>query len=107
MKANFHAITLFLVVAWFCVMLLTACSEKEKLQVDIPGGYATNTLREFARQTKVEIIFDRRIVEDVKTNPVKGEYDPDTVLVMMLKDTPLGVDFEKESGAYAVFRKKS
>jgi hypothetical protein len=107
MKARFNILTMLFTLAWFCTILLSGCSNREKLQVDISEGYATNTLREFAHQTKVEILFDLRIVEDVKTNPVKGVYDPYTALRMMLEDTPLEVDFESESGAYAVFRKKS
>jgi hypothetical protein len=107
MKARFHIITMLVAFAWICAILHTACSEGGKLPVDIPEGYATKTLREFAHQTNVEILFDRQIVEDVKTNPVKGVYDPYTALRMMLEDTPLGVDLENESGAYAVFRKES
>ncbi len=86
-------------------MLLTACSDKEKLTIDISEGFAAATLKEFARQTEVEIVFDLRSVYGVKTNAVNGEYDPDSALRMMLDGTPLGVDFENESGAYAVFRK--
>lgn len=88
------------------LILLSACSEKELLIVDIPGGLATDTLKEFARQTDVEILFDRQSVYGVKTNPVKGKFDPATALRIMLEDTPLGVDIENETGAYAVFRKE-
>lgn len=88
------------------LILLSACSEKEQLLVDIPGGSATNTLKEFARQTDVEILFDRQSVYGVKTNPVKGKYVPAAALRIMLEDTPLGVDIENETGAYAVFRKE-
>ncbi len=89
-----------------CTLLLTACSEKEKLAIDIPEGFATDTLKEFARQTDVEILFDRQSVYGVKTNPVNGRFDPALALNLMLVDTPLAVDFESASGAYAVFRKK-
>ena len=99
--------TLFYAIVWLCAILLTACAEKEELSLDIPEGTATITLKEFARQTNVEILFDRQIVFGVETKAVKGRYEPSSALRMMLEDTPLGVDFEKESGAYAVFRKKS
>ena len=94
-----------LLIAFFCTILLTACTEKEQLLLDIPEGFATNTLKEFARQTNVELLFDIQSVYGVQTNAVKGKYDPGSALRMMLEDTPLGVDFENESGAYAVFRK--
>lgn len=106
MRPNLSISTLLFAYAWLCVVLFTACSKKEELALDIPEGQATSTLKEFARQTDVEILFDLQIVYGVKTNAVKGKYEPDSALRMMLQDTPLGVDFENESGAYAVFRKE-
>ena len=100
-----HSFSILFAFVWFCAILLTACTEKEQLFLDIPEGFATNTLKEFARQTNVELLFDLQSVFGVKTNAVKGKYDPGSALRMMLEDTPLGVDFENESGAYAVFRK--
>ena len=94
-----------LVIGLF-ISLLTACSEKERLPLNIPEGFAANTLKEFARQTDAEILFDLKSVYGVKTNPVRGEFDPGTALRMMLEDTPLAVDFESETGAYAVLLKE-
>lgn len=105
MLFKFRAIPVLLAVIFLCNLLLSACSEKEQLLVDIPEGLATDTLREFARQTNVEILFDRQSVYGVETNAVKGNYDPAAALRIMLEDTPLGVDIENETGAYAVFRK--
>ncbi len=106
MRSNRYSFNLLFALAWFCAILLSACSETEQLRVDIPEGFATNTLKEFARQTNVEILFDLQSVYGVKTNVVKGKYDPGSALRMMLKNTPLGVDFENETGAYAIFRKE-
>ncbi len=106
MRSNRNSFTLLFALAWFCTILLTACTEKEKLSLNIPEGSAENTLREFAHQTNVEILYDRQSVYGEKTNPVKGKYDPAAALGIMLEDTPLGVDIESETGAYAVFRKE-
>lgn len=106
MRSNRHSFPLVFAFAFLCTILLAACSEKEKLPVDIPEGFATSTLKEFARQTNVEILFDRQSVYGVQTNPVQGEYAPASAIRIMLEDTPLGVDIENESGAYAVFRKE-
>lgn len=106
MRSNRHSFNILLAFAWFCAILLTACTEKEKLSLNIPEGFATNTLKEFARQTNVEILFDRQSVYGVTTNAVEGQYDPGSALGIMLEGTPLGVDFEEETGAYAVFRKE-
>lgn len=106
MQPNRHSFTALFAIACFCAIFFTACSESEGPSLDIPEGSATSTLKEFARQTDVEILFDLKIVHGVKTNAIKGNYEPGSALRMMLADTPLGVDFEKESGAYAVFRKQ-
>lgn len=92
------------VLLW--AVFLSACTKKEELSLDIPEGQATSTLKEFARQTNMEILFDLQIVYGVKTNAIKGKYEAGSALRMMLKDTPLGVDYERESGAYAVFRRE-
>ncbi|MCB1122494.1 MAG: STN domain-containing protein [Verrucomicrobiae bacterium] len=89
-----------------CTLLLTACTENNKLPVDIPEGFATDTLKEFARQAEVEILFDRQGVYGVRTNHVEGRYDPASALRIMLENTPLAVNYERETGAYAVFRKE-
>lgn len=83
---------------------LTSCTKQETRSLDIPAGFATQTLKEFARQAKVEIIFDPQSVYGVKTQSVKGDYEPQAALRIMLKDTPLSVDFDDESGAYAIIR---
>ena len=88
------------------LILLSSCTQKEKISLNIPEGFATITLKEFARQAEVEIIFDAQSVYGVQTNAVNGNHDPQSALRIMLKDTPLRVDFDDESGAYAVIRIK-
>jgi hypothetical protein len=86
------------------LILLISCTQKEKRSLNIPEGFAANTLKEFAHQAEVEIIFDAQSVYGVKTHAVKGNHDPQSALRIMLKGTPLKVDFDDESGAYAVIR---
>lgn len=92
--------------ALLCAVFVVACSNKEERALDIPEGLAALTLKEFARQTDVEILFDRQVVNGFETHAIKGDYEPGYALRMMLVDTPLGVDYEKDSGAYAVYRKQ-
>ena len=106
MRSNRYSWVWLLAFALLCAILCGACSQKEEVSLDIPEGSATLTLKEFARQTDVEILFDLKIVYGVETNAVKGNYEPGFALRMMLADTPLEVDYEKDSGAYAVFRKQ-
>lgn len=97
---------LLIAIGLLCTLLVSSCTEQEKRSLNIPAGFATNTLKEFAKQAEVEIIFDSQSVYGVQTNAVNGNHDPQTALRIMLKDTPLRVDFDEESGAYAVIRVK-
>ena len=106
MRSDRHSIIFLFALGLLCTLLITSCTLKEKLSLDIPAGFATNTLKEFAKQAEVEIIFDPQSVYGVRTHAVNGEHDPRSALRIMLKDTPLTVDFDDESGAYAVIRIK-
>ena len=106
MLFKLRALPIILAFGFLSTLLLAACTPKEKRSLNIPAGFATNTLKEFAHQAKVEIIFDPQSVYGVKTNAVIGNHDPQSALRIMLKDTPLKVDFDDESGAYAVIRIK-
>lgn len=87
-----------------CTCFFISCAKTEKQSLNIPAGFATHTLKEFARQAKVEIIFDPQSVYGVKTHSVDGDYDPHSALQIMLEDTPLRVDYDDETGAYAIIR---
>ncbi len=99
------SVTLHWAFAWLCVTLfIVACSEAKKLSLNVPEGEATSTLLEFARQANVEIVFDAQSIDGVRTREVNGLFDPQSALRIMLRDTPLRLDFDANSGAYAVIR---
>jgi type II secretory pathway component PulC len=100
LKINHRTTTILFVLSFW----LVACSAKHTSELDIPAGFATQTLKEFAKQAEVEIIFDPQSVYGVKTNPVGGSHEPRAALRIMLRGTPLTVDFDEETGAYAVIR---
>ena len=106
MRSYLFSLPLLLALLALCAVFVVACSNKDQRALDIPEGLASLTLKEFARQTDVEILFDRQVVNGVETHAIKGKYEPGYALRMMLADTPLGVDFEKDSGAYAIYRKQ-
>lgn len=93
-----------IVLILMSVLALVACRDAEPKELDIPAGFATATLKEFARQADVEIIFDSRSVYGVKTHAVSGNLNPQSALRIMLKNTPLVVDYDEETGAYAIVR---
>lgn len=85
-----------------CFLALWGCSRRATCTIDIPAGYAAFTLKEFAKQAEVEIVFNAPSMVDVKTNAVEGRMTPDRALEVMLEGTSLLVDRDFETGAYAI-----
>ena len=86
------------------LIVSTACSSKNQSTLNIPEGDAAYTLKEFARQAEVEIIYNPQSVYGVKTNTVIGKYYPQSALRVMLSGTILTIDYDEETGAYGVMR---
>ena len=59
-KAILIVLTLVSLVFW------VACSKQARTQLNVDAGYASYTLKEFAKQAGVEIIFDPQSVYGVK-----------------------------------------
>ncbi len=92
---------LFLSIA-LCLLVLTACTYPDEHSLNIPEGLASHTLKEFAKQANVEIVFNTPSVSDVRTNAVAGKMEPRVALELMLSGTPLVFERDPETGAYAV-----
>jgi hypothetical protein len=73
----------------------------------IPAGPAAQTLKEFARQAQVQIVFDARSVEGVVTNAVDGRMEPAEALERMVRGTPLYLELDHNTGAFAIIRRGS
>ncbi|MEM9157926.1 MAG: STN domain-containing protein [Verrucomicrobiota bacterium] len=69
---------------------------------ELPAGNAAQTLKQFAKQAEVEIIFNADSVKGVQTNAVRGAMSPRLALEAMVKGTLLAVDQDRETGAYAI-----
>ncbi len=82
-----------------------ACGRVAVCDIDIPAGSASHTLKEFARQARVEIVFDARSVGDVVTNGVRGRLAPDKALERMLRGTPLVAAAGGSPGAFAITKR--
>ena len=91
-------------VAFALLIFGSSCSTPEKLYFDIPRGYANRTLKEFARQAEVEIVFRDRSVDGIQTNAVEGYFESFTALGVMVEGTDLEVAQDAVTGAYAVTR---
>ncbi len=88
--------------AILCLLALTACSYQNERSLNIPEGLASHTLKEFAKQANVEIVFNTPSVTDIRTNAVTGKMVPQAALELMLSGTSLIYGRDPETGAYAV-----
>jgi iron complex outermembrane receptor protein len=86
------------------VMALPACAPQGDVDFDIPAGSATVTLKEFAKQSGLEIIYTAKSVESVTTNALQGSMHPREGLERLLTGTPLFLQEDPVSGAFAVMR---
>ena len=102
MVANLHL--WFRVFAGIFLLSLAGCSPRQELSFDIPSGPAGITLKEFAKQSGVEIVYNAEDMDGISTNPVFGEMNSRQGLERMLHDTPLVITEESSSGAIAVSR---
>ena len=76
----------------------------EARSFDVDAGQAVKTLKLFAKQSELGIVFDSRSVKDVRTESVVGLMIPSDALERMLENTPLVLDQDDETGAFAVTR---
>lgn len=99
---RYESIKLILFSTVFGLVALTACRNSVKCSVDIPEGLAVQTLKEFAKQANVEIVFKAPSLGEIKTNAVSGLMSPESALNAMLSGTSLVFDIDSVTGAYAV-----
>ncbi len=91
----------------FLLVLQSTGAEAPKVMFDVPAGDARPMLREFAAQSKREIVFPVELVAAVKTNAVKGEMLVRKALDTMLAGTGLVASQDAKTGAFAVRRDES
>ncbi len=66
---------------------------------------AIDSLKLVARQSGVEIVFDSRVVTEVRTPAIRGSSTPLQAFQLLLKGTSLAVFQDVETAAFAVYRK--
>lgn len=99
----FSRTLLSLALAWLPLSYLPAAPASRK-QFDIPKGAAETTLRLFALQAEVELVFAVSNIENVTTHAVKGAFAPREVLEHMVAKTGLAVEEDTKSGALMLRR---
>jgi hypothetical protein len=86
----------------FCGRLF-ASSEATRV-FDIPAGVAEETLKQFAAQSGVEVLFSTEATRGVRTKAVKGNIAVQDALKSMLSGTPLYVVDDRKNGVLRIAR---
>jgi len=98
--------------AWFVAALVlllawTASAEEAntaRLRFDVAAGSAESALKKFSEQSGRQVIAPTLILQDVRTQAVKGEMTARAALEQMLASTGLVVRFDEASDAFAIVR---
>ena len=98
--------SLWVLIPALGIFIITACSRSNDVSLDIESGHASYTLKEFARQANVEIVYDVANIENIVTNKVSGSMDPESGLTTMLRGTLLVLEKDPKTGAFAVKKKE-
>ena len=75
------------------------------MEFHIEGGDATETLTEYSRQARLQLLFDYNVVKGHTTEPLNGTIKPEEALRKLLAETDLEFDFVNDH-TLAVMRKK-
>jgi hypothetical protein len=76
--------------------------EEVKKSFKLPEGNAARTLKQAARQGRVDIVFSADVVKGVRTQAIKGEYTPSEAFNLMLKDSLFVAVKHRKSGIYLI-----
>ena len=65
------------------------------------------TLKMVAKQSEVDLVYTRRLVQGVKTNPIYGEFTVSEAFELMLEGTTLDFARDSHTQAFAICRRES
>ena len=86
-------------------VLSAAVADPESLQsFDIPAGEAEWTLKQFATQSGLEVLYSTDAARGVRTKAVKGRLVPREAVKQMLSGTPLYVVNDRKNGVLRIAR---
>lgn len=84
-----------------------ALAEESKRPFDIPAEAAEKTLKQFATQSGMEVLFSTQAASGIRTNAVKGELVPTDAVRQMLAGTPLYLVNDDKNGVLRIARNSS
>jgi len=65
-------------------------------ELEIAAGAVPQALREFVRQTGLQVLFEFDVVRHHTTHAIRGRFDPSEALSLMLAGSGLGFEFVNE-----------
>lgn len=83
-------------------LAVLSCAREEQIHFDIDSGDASQTLKTFAVQADLDILFDERDLSGLQTSAVVGRMSKQAALQKMIAGTGLVFHHDKESQAIAV-----
>lgn len=86
------------------ILGLPASAAEATKRFDIPAGTAEKTLRQFAAQSGVEVLFSTAAATGVRTNAVKGDLAVEKAAQQMLSGTPLRVVADNKNDVLRIVR---
>jgi len=99
-----HAATCLWRACLVSTCLVAASVSGAPQAMNIRGGDATRTLRQFARQAGVQLVFPVEDVRGLKTNEVYGQFEPRQALDKLLRGSGLTFVEDPGTGAFVVRR---
>ena len=89
-----------------CLLSAGSLAPAAPVNFDIPPQPAPKALDLFIKQSGAQVVYLQADVKEVKTNAVKGAYEPAAALELVLKDTGLSFT-ERKPGQFNVGRTPS
>ena len=86
------------------VLPVQGASEPATRAFDLPGDTAAKTLRQFANQSGLDVVFATEATANVQTNPVKGNFAPREAINRLLAGTGLIAEQNPRTGALTILR---
>jgi hypothetical protein len=96
-----HLLRLFLALA--SLALAGASLAQARLTFDIPAQAASEAIRTLARQSGLQVAALTDDLSGIRTNAVRGVYQPMEALKLLIKDTGLQIDLT-EANAVTIHR---
>lgn len=78
---------------------------EEKKNFAIPAGSADKSLKQFASQSGIEVVYPGEVVRGVRTSEVKGQLTPAEAVGRLLAGTGLASAQDEKTGAFSISRR--